>query len=215
MNQETMHLTHRQLQDVSAYLAAQSGGKGGAAARAGPVTRVQVEAAARVCSSCHGFGGSHVAPAFAFPRLAGQQKQYLVAQLKAFRDHKRADPRARTYMWAMAGNLDDAMIARLAAYYAAQKPLPGFAQEASDVAAGKRIYQQGIRDKIPPCATCHGGKAQGAGTRPRLAGQRRLSLQRQLAYFAANARSGGLMHRESRQLTDEQITDLAAYLAAQ
>ena len=49
-----------------------------------------------VCSSCHGMEGKSVSPTF--PRLAGQQKDYLVLQLKAFRDHTRADPHAHTYM---------------------------------------------------------------------------------------------------------------------
>jgi cytochrome c553 len=51
-----------------------------------------------VCESCHGPGGRSISPTF--PRLAGQQKDYLVAQLQAFRDKTRADPHAQTYMWA-------------------------------------------------------------------------------------------------------------------
>src|SRR5271166_3995735 len=47
-----------------------------------------------VCSSCHGLEGRSVSPTF--PRLAGQQQEYLVNQLKAFRDHTRADPHAHT-----------------------------------------------------------------------------------------------------------------------
>ena len=41
-----------------------------------------------VCSSCHGSEGRSISPTF--PRLAGQQKDYLVAQLQAFRDKTRA-----------------------------------------------------------------------------------------------------------------------------
>jgi len=215
MNQESMNMTDRQVKDVSAYLAARANGKAPVAARGGAATQAQVADRAQVCSSCHQFGDNHVSPAFAFPRLAGQQKRYLVTQLKAFRARRRADPRARVYMWNRAANLDNAMIEGLAAYYAAQKPSPGSAQEAADVLAGKRIYQQGIPDKIPPCSTCHGAKAEGAGTKPRLAGQRRLSLQRQLVYFATNRRSGGMMHEESMHLTIRQIENLSAYLAAQ
>ena len=214
MHQESTALTDRQMADVSAYLAAQSEGKPGAVAHEGPVTPEQVEETARACSSCHEFGGKGVSPAFTFPRLAGQQKDYLSAQLKAFRDKTRADPRARTYMWDRAENLDDTMIERLAAYYAAQRPLPGSAQGSTDVAAGRKIYEQGIPDKILPCMACHGARAEGAGTTPRLAGQHRLSLERQLSYFAANARVDAVMHQESTALTEGQIADVSAYLAA-
>jgi len=136
-------------------------------------------------------------------------------QLKAFRDKTRDDPRARAYMWGIAASLDDAMIKRLAAYYAAQTPLSGSAQDSTDVAAGKKIYEQGIRDKIPPCLICHGAKAEGAGTRPRLAGQHRLSLERQLEYYAADTRVNVVMHQESMNLTAQQMTEVSAYLAAQ
>ena len=190
MHQEAMGLTDRQIGDVSAYLAAQSEGRSSAAAQQGAATAEQVAGIAQVCSSCHEFGGRDVSPAFTFPRLAGQQKAYLSAQLKAFRDKTRADPRARTYMWDVAAQLDDATIERLAAFYSAQTPV-------SDVAAGKTIYEQGIPNKIPPCLTCHGARAEGAGTTPRLAGQQRLSLERQLAYFAATTRADGMMHEES------------------
>jgi cytochrome c553 len=83
------------------------------------------------------------------------------------------------------------------------------------VAAGKKIYEQGIRDKIPPCLTCHGTKAEGAGTRPRLAGQHRLYLERRLAHYATDARVDMVMHQEAINLTAQQMTAVSAYLAAQ
>src|SRR5215469_4897883 len=73
---------------------------------------------AGACQNCHGPGGNSVSPTF--PRLNGQQADYIAAQLKAFRDHTRADPHAQAYMWGMAAALDDALIAELAKYYAAQ-----------------------------------------------------------------------------------------------
>ncbi len=213
MPEELVNLSERQITEVSAYLANRSAGKPSTAARTGPVTREQVEATARVCSSCHEFGGANVVPVFTFPRLAGQQGDYLIAQLKAFRDRTRADPRARADMWDRAAHLSDAMIDGLAAYYAAQTPLPGFAQDATDVAAGKRLYQQGVPDKVLPCMACHGGEGEGTGIAPRLAGQHRLSLERQLSYFATNKRTGGLMPEELVNLSERQITDVSAYLA--
>jgi len=67
-----------------------------------------------VCSSCHGPDGRSISPTF--PRLAAQQKDYLVAQLQAFRDKTRADPHAQTYMWGMAAQLSDQNIDAIATY---------------------------------------------------------------------------------------------------
>jgi cytochrome c553 len=164
-----------------------------------------------VCSSCHGPGGHSISSTF--PRLAGQQKDYLIAQLTAFRDHKRADPHAQTYMWGMAARLSDPAIAALAAYYAAQPPVPGAPDNSPEAVAGRKIYTEGIAaQKVPACALCHGEKGAGNGPIPRLAGQHNAYIERQLEAFASNARANQIMHENSKNLTVEQIRDVAAYV---
>jgi len=166
-----------------------------------------------VCSSCHGPGGDSVSSTF--PRLAGQQKIYLIAQLTAFRDHARADPHAQTYMWGMAARLSDPMIAGLAAYYSAQAPVPGAPDDRLAAAAGRKIYTAGIPAKgVPACIACHGVKGQGNGPIPRLAGQHGAYVERQLDAFASKARANEIMHQTSKNLTSEQIRDVAAYVAS-
>jgi len=64
------------------------------------------------CAGCHGANGISAVPIY--PNLAGQKEQYLVKQMKAFRDGQRTDPT----MSAMAKPLSDADIDNLAAYYA-------------------------------------------------------------------------------------------------
>ncbi|MEJ8814366.1 c-type cytochrome [Variovorax ureilyticus] len=54
--------------------------------------------AGSICASCHGPGGVSTSPVF--PRLAGQQELYLVAQLKAFKSKTRGEQDAHDYMWA-------------------------------------------------------------------------------------------------------------------
>src|SRR5581483_4565963 len=71
-----------------------------------------------VCGTCHGTQGNSVQPKF--PRLAGQNPNYLVAQLKNFRGQTRGDPDAISYMWGMAGPLADDTIDALAKYYSTQ-----------------------------------------------------------------------------------------------
>src|SRR5690348_14088579 len=91
----------------------------------------------RECSTCHGPQGISVSPDF--PNLAGQTQQYLQAQLKAFRDHSRADPHAQAFMWGMAAQLPDLKIDEIAKYFSQQPPAPAVAGEAAEVAAGKKI----------------------------------------------------------------------------
>jgi cytochrome c553 len=67
-----------------------------------------------VCSACHGADGTSVNPQW--PNLKGQKEEYLIKQIKAFRDGTRKDPA----MAPMVAGLTDEDIANLAAYYASQ-----------------------------------------------------------------------------------------------
>jgi cytochrome c553 len=182
-----------------------AGERGGAQDVAGTV---------HVCSSCHGPGGR--SDNSTFPRLAGQQKEYLVTQLKAFRDKTRADPHAHTYMWGMAAHLSDATINGLADYYSSQPPVAGISGNIADMAAGETIYREGIESQsVPACMSCHGEKAEGNDSFPRLAGQHQAYLERQLAAFVTLARANEIMHENTKNLNEAQIRQISAYLAAQ
>ena len=87
------------------------------------ITRAYAEKIAiTVCGTCHGARGNSTQPKY--PRLAGQNANYLAAQLKAFRAQSRGDPDAIGYMWGMAAQLDDATITALAEFYAGQRAAP-------------------------------------------------------------------------------------------
>jgi len=168
----------------------------------------------QVCSSCHGRDGNSVSPMF--PRLAGQQHDYLVSQLKALRDHSRGDREARTYMWGMAARLDDASIDALATAYAGAQPQPASAPDsaAETLALGEAIYTKGVgKADDPVCAACHGEGAQGMDAVPRLAGQHKDYIVRQLAAYASGERENEMMHDISKDLNDSQRDALASYLA--
>lgn len=68
------------------------------------------------CAACHGTNGISMIPMY--PNLAGQKEQYLVLQLKAFRDGERKN----MVMAPMAAGLSDADIDDLSAYYAGLDP---------------------------------------------------------------------------------------------
>ena len=193
---------------VAVTVVALTGGSAGAADESAAIDLIR-----RECSSCHGARGISVSPTF--PNLAGQQAPYLEAQLKAFRDRSRADPHAQAFMWGMAAQLTDETIANIAKYLAAQPPAPGTRAEPAEIAAGKKIYDEGISaQNVPACQSCHGNKAQGNGPFPRLAGQHRGYLERQLGAFAANLRANPVMHENSKNLTALQISQVAAFLSS-
>jgi cytochrome c553 len=68
------------------------------------------------CAACHGNNGISMIPMY--PNLAGQKEQYLVLQMKAFRDGERKN----MVMSAMAVGLSDTDIVNLSAYYASLDP---------------------------------------------------------------------------------------------
>ncbi|MCG8434836.1 MAG: cytochrome c [Gammaproteobacteria bacterium] len=74
------------------------------------------KAKAATCAGCHGPNGISTNPLW--PNLAGQHAQYLVKQMKAFRDGERNDP----LMSPMSTGLTDEDIENLAAYYASLNP---------------------------------------------------------------------------------------------
>ncbi|MCE1244509.1 c-type cytochrome [Oryzomicrobium sp.] len=171
--------------------------------------------AAQVCSNCHGLDGN--APSPNFPSLAGQQKDYLEAQLRQFRGHNRLDPAGFEYMWGLSRKLTDAQIAGLADYFAAQRPRsPGPAAPAL-AEAGRRIFKDGLPDgNIPACATCHGEHGEGNATFPRLAYQHADYLYKQLVVFQRTDErpEGSVMKTIAHGLSGADMRAVAAYLQA-
>ena len=83
---------------------------------AGDVAAGQAKAA--VCAACHGADGIAVIPGY--PNLKGQNEQYLVTSINAYKNKQRNGGLAAV-MQAQAAMLSDADIANLAAYYASLK----------------------------------------------------------------------------------------------
>ena len=76
------------------------------------------KAKAAVCASCHGSNGIALMPTY--PNLAGQNEEYLVLALQAYRSKERQGGNA-ALMHAMSANLSDEDINDLAAYFASLK----------------------------------------------------------------------------------------------
>ena len=172
-----------------------------------------VATAQQVCSNCHGIDGNSVSPNF--PRLAAQQKDYLVEQLTTFRNHHRSDPAGFEYMWGLSRHLSDAQIRDLAAYFSSQQPTRNAPGDAALAARGEEVFKHGVPAKdIPPCGSCHGPDAQGNGNFPRLAGQHADYIEKQLVVFQrTNERpEGAVMKTVAHLLTQDNIVAVANYL---
>jgi cytochrome c553 len=75
------------------------------------------KAKSATCAACHGADGN--SPTAMFPRLAGQQQDYLLHSLKAYKSGKRKNP----IMAGQVASLSAMDMENLAAYYAAQPGL--------------------------------------------------------------------------------------------
>jgi len=81
---------------------------------------------------------------------------------------------------------------------------------AQDVAAGEAAYQS-------VCRHCHGPTAKGMASFPKLAGQSADYLEGRLNRYRAGEKVGAntaLMRPHAAELSDQEIADLAAYIAA-
>ena len=151
------------------------------------------------------------------PRLAGQQPEYLENQLKAFIERRRTNP----VMANVAHVLNASMLTGLAAYFKDLNPKPLGGAPKEVVAAGKKIYDEGVPGTdIPPCASCHGAIAKGDGAFPRLAGQLNDYIMRKLMNWSkergqdpAHPDTSAIMEPIAHGLTEPQIAAVAAYVS--
>ena len=100
----------------------------------------------------------------------------------------------------------------LAAALIATEALPAHAV----VPLGARIAREGVASRnVPPCMACHGvdGAGQPAADIPRLAGQNRAYLERQITAFATDARRHQIMGPIAMGLASAERSAVAAYYA--
>lgn len=164
------------------------------------------------CAACHGMDGNSAIPAN--PSLAGQHPAYLYKQLADFK----AGRRKNAAMGAMVANLSDDDLHNLAAYFAAQKPIPGSAKDRALAAAGQRLYRGGISESgVPACSACHLPNGAGVPAQyPRLAGQHGDYTLAQLQSFRTGDRDNdpnGMMRTIAGRLSDKDMAAVAQYIS--
>jgi len=165
------------------------------------------------CKSCHGLKGKGN-PQAKFPRLAGQNAQYLVKQLDDFASGKRTNYPTMTNI---AKGLSKQDKLNAATYYHQQnvsiKPQDA---KKSVVKKGEQIAERGVAEKnVPACTSCHGPKGQGVPpVFPTIAGQHASYIKKELKDFAGGNRKNDpakMMRDIAPKLSSQQKEAVAAY----
>jgi cytochrome c553 len=197
---------------VASTAAARAEDKGAAA-----VPKQEFEAKVAYCKTCHGVSAQGFRGAFPMPRLAGQQPEYLQNQLRAFIERRRTNP----VMFNVAHVLSPPMLTALATHFKDLNPKPLGGAPKELVAAGKKIYEEGVPNAdVPPCASCHGPEAKGADAFPRLAGQLNDYIVRKLTNWEKERGqdkdkpdTSAIMQPIAHELTEAQVRAVAAYVS--
>ncbi|BCQ25530.1 cytochrome c4 [Caballeronia sp. NK8] len=159
------------------------------------------------CTMCHGERGMSDANS---PNLAGQYGSVIYKQLIDFQKGARTN----AVMSPMAMNLSDQDMRDLAAYYASL-PRPPAQRKVSDALAPAIVAHGSPMRNIAPCAACHGGIDNKAGS-PWLDGLPAAYTKAQLVAFANGTRTNDInevMRNVARNMTAEEIDAAAMYYA--
>jgi len=181
-----------------------------AAAASGNPAKGQAKAAA--CAGCHGADGNGGADPV-WPKLAGQEADYLAKQLADFKSGARKDP----IMAGMSAPLSAQDMKDIGAYYASLKRKAGAARDAALAKAGEKIYRGGnAKMGVAACMSCHGPSGHGIPPRyPRVSGQTSAYAEKQMLAFKIGARSndGDIMTRIAFRMSEHEIKAVADYMA--
>ena len=169
--------------------------------------RAGKQAASQQCSGCHGAGGNSINPTM--PSLTGQNQEYLIKAIKAYRSGKRKNAMMQT----VAKNLKDSTIQNISAYFASQQPKKVVGQDA----ASGPFDPLGDGAKIAAsCNGCHGnnGNSTNKGI-PSLSRLHPVYLTAAIKAYQNGIRKNNTMKSLVSLLSDMDIEKVALYYATQ
>lgn len=157
------------------------------------------------CLACHGEKGTSETPEV--PSLGGQPAPAMLIQLYLFRENRRKNE----IMNAMAKGMTDADLQKYSDEIAKLPPPP----PVTDAPDGARMERGQAFARQHRCGICHNADFSGRDNLPRLARQREDYLLKALRDYKSAIRPGydPAMVEVLGPVTDEQIVDLAFYLA--
>jgi cytochrome c553 len=175
------------------------------------------------CQECHGQDGNGdmgdgVGNVGKFPKLAGQNLDYLVKQLRDFR----SGARNNDTMTINAKSVSEADLLDIAAYYSSLPTMHGEGgSKNAKYQKAHALFTEGDPGRgLPPCQSCHGKAGKGGvdASIPIIGGQHIKYLQKQLTEWRAAERTnspGNIMGHTAAILTDADIEAFADYLSRQ
>ncbi|MGQ0523253.1 MAG: c-type cytochrome [Betaproteobacteria bacterium] len=181
------------LEKLALYFASQTPAKRPAPPRGDPAAGKPLSA---MCGGCHGATG--VSADAATPSLAGQDPQYLLNAIKAYRTSRQH--------WGMqryVAGLGDREAEHLVAFYSAQQPV-----------AAERIPTS-ANELAAKCNRCHDSDDNPAVAMPKIKGQDKDYLIMALRAYRDDRRESSTMHRMSSVYSNAVIEDIASYYASQ
>lgn len=152
---------------------------------------------ANMCRTCHGLDGYAAIPIA--PHIGGEPREYLEAQLMAFK----TGARENEMMSVVIAGLSVQQIADVSAWYAA----PGAIATLPDDVAPEDAPQE--------CVSCHGadGISRLADV-PNLAGETNIYIDTQLKAFKRGQRNHEIMSEVAAGLSDAEMREIADWYAA-
>jgi cytochrome c553 len=179
--------------------------------------------AVQPCQGCHGDKGQG-SDDMGAPRLAGQGTAYIVKQLTDFAGDKRVPTNpVGLVMPGFAKALSVEERQDVAAYVHSLKGeelsnLKGItAIKVGEPYLGQVIVKFGVKDKVAACQSCHGYNGRGVSpVFPMVGRQRYVYLVNQLKSWRDGSRANdpaGMMRAIAKNLTDDDINNVAAFLA--
>lgn len=151
---------------------------------------------ANMCRTCHGIDGFAQVPIA--PHIGGEPEAYLEAQLLAFK----TGAREHEMMSVVSAGLSAEQISDVSAWYAAHTAMATLPDGVSE------------DDAPEACVSCHG--ADGISLlpdAPNLAGEVNIYIDTQLKAFRIGNRKHEIMSEIARDMTDEEIRDIANWYA--
>lgn len=161
------------------------------------------------CAACHSADGNSTIATN--PVLAQQHPEYIIKQLKEFKENKRKG----TVMNGMAAPLSDDDMRNIAYFVHSQKAKPQAATNKDTLALGEKIWRGGIAARgVPACAACHSPNGAGMPIKyPRLGGQHAGYTELQLKEFRDGIRTNDkVMPEVVNGMNDAQIKAVADYI---
>jgi cytochrome c553 len=157
------------------------------------------------CGGCHAIEGyGNAFPTYPVPRVGGQHAEAVIGALKSYLNGERK----HGTMEGNAKSMSEQDMQDIAAYLSKLKDESAVGAVTGNAAAGK--------GKAAACGACHGedGNSQIASN-PRLAGQHEGYLIRALKDYQSGARKNPIMSGMAKDLSEQDIHDIAAYYASQ